>query len=108
MIIKTNLIPKDFNAITFWPFILIRPNCINNKGLINHEMVHYKEQGILVIIWWIRYLLSKKFRLAAEVRAYKIQMECNGITLYEAANMLTKYNLGIDINKAYDYLNKKD
>ena len=106
MIIKTNLIPKNFDAFTCWPFIFIRPNCINNKGLINHEMVHYNEQGFLSLYWIAKYFLSKKFRLEAEVRAYKTQMNLGGITLHHAANMLTKYNLGIDINKAYDYLNK--
>jgi hypothetical protein len=108
MIIKTNLIPTGFDALTFWPFIFIKPNCIHNKGLIKHEMVHYKEQGILVLVWWFRYLVSKKFRLQAEVRAYRVQMKYGGITLHHAATMLTKYKLGIDINKAYDYLNMKE
>lgn len=104
MLVKTDLIPKGFDAFTFWPFIFIRPKCINDQGLIKHEMVHYKEQGVLSIPWLIRYFLSKKFRLAAEVRAYRVQIACEGITLVAAAKLLTTYRLGISFEEAKSYL----
>lgn len=100
MLIKTNWLMKDFDAFTCWPFIFIRPNQVNNKGLVAHEMVHYKEQGVLSLVWLAMYFCSKKFRLEAEVRAYKVQIGVGGISLEEAANMLTKYRLGIDFRQA--------
>lgn len=108
MLVKTDLIPKGFDAFTCWPFIFIRPKYISNEGLIKHEMVHYKEQGLLSIPWLIQYFLSKKFRLAAEVRAYKVQIACDGITLMGAAVLLTTYRLGISLEEAMNALMEED
>lgn len=95
MIIETNLIKKGFGAFTVYPFIFIRPDQVDNHGLVTHETVHYLEQKkSWVIPWLLRYWLSKEFRLAAEVRAYKDQMAAGGITLKGALNMLEKY--GVD------------
>ncbi len=101
MLVKTNRLPRDFAAFTCWPFIFIRPSMIGNTGLISHEMVHYNEQGFLSLFWLARYFLSKKFRLEAEVRAYKVQIACNGISIHNAANMLLKYKLDLTIEQAY-------
>lgn len=101
MIIQTNLIPAEFDAITIWPFIFIRPDNANDKALIAHEMVHYIEQrNCGVLPWLIRYALSKKFRLMAEVRGYKKQIQIGGITTTEAANYLVEYGTGISFNDA--------
>jgi hypothetical protein len=89
---------KGFDAFTFWPlpFIFVRPSAAEDKGLIEHELVHYREQRwVLTLPWFILYGLSKKFRLNAEVRAYKRQIEVGGITAGKAAGLLTKYGLGI-------------
>jgi hypothetical protein len=134
MIIATNFVPAGFDAITLWPVILVRPGQRGNIPLIEHELVHYREQapswlctvaliGIclgagLPIYWWLiplsimanpavwglRYLLSKKFRLAAEVRAYRRQIELGGITAGQAAQMLTRYRLGITLAQAQEAL----
>lgn len=104
MIIKTNLIPSGFDAMTLWPFILVRPTQADNKGLIEHELVHYREQSFLTPIWWLRYLLIKSFRLNAEVRAYKRQIEVNGISIFTAASYLTKYHLNITVDDAIKLL----
>jgi hypothetical protein len=100
MIIKTTLVPKPYWAITVWPFILIRPEHAADKALIIHEMVHYHEQGILVPIWWIRYALSKTFRVASEVRAYKAQIAAGGLTVEDAAWWLIKYDDTLSISQA--------
>lgn len=104
MIIKTNLIPKGYQAMSVWPFILVLPEFSDNIGLIEHEMVHYKEQAWVVPIWWARYLLSKSFRQAAEVRAYKRQIEVGGISKEWAAAMLCTYGLNITQTQAFDLL----
>lgn len=44
MLIKTHFIPKGRDAIAVCPFIFIRPEKANDRGLIEHEKVHYKEQ----------------------------------------------------------------
>lgn len=100
MIIKTTLVPSPYWAMTIWPFILVRPEHINDKPLLVHEMVHYDEQGLLAPIWWARYLLSVKFRVAAEVRAYKAQIATGGLSIIEAANWLVTYDKSLTFDDA--------
>jgi hypothetical protein len=104
MIIKTTLIKKPFQAISIWPVILVLPDQADNAGLIEHELVHYREQAWIAPLWWLRYVLSKSFRLAAEVRAYKRQIEVGGITRLTAAAMLLNYGLGITLEQALQLL----
>lgn len=104
MIIKTTLIKNPFQAITVWPVIFVLPDQADNVGLIEHEMVHYREQAWIAPLWWLRYVLSKSFRLAAEVRAYKRQIEVGGITRLTAAVMLLNYGLGITLEEAFKEL----
>ena len=105
MIITTTFVPAGFDAITFWPVILVRPSQRSNLPLIEHELVHYREQAWITPVWVLRYLLSRKFRLAAEVRAYRRQIELGGITQDQAANLLTHYRLGITHAQAFQSLN---
>ena len=101
MIIYTNLIPSKFNGMTAWPFIFIRKSSRYDKGLLVHEMVHYNEQRkAYVIPWLLKYIFSKKFRLEAEVRAYKVQIYQKGISLHSAARMLMNYRVDVTFDDA--------
>lgn len=104
MIICTNLIPKGFSAISLWPFIFVRPEHRSDTALIEHELVHYREQAWVTPLWVILYLVSRKFRLAAEVRAYTRQIEVGGVTREQAAQALLSYRLGITLGKAMQVL----
>lgn len=105
MIIQTKFIPAEFDAVTIWPFIFVRPGKQPDTGLIEHELVHYREQiRMLILPWLLAYFLSKRFRLDAEVRAYKRQMEVGGISRESAASMLLRYRLGITYSGAMDAL----
>lgn len=107
MIVKSNL-PKLFNAwaTTIAPFIFVVPEHANNVPLLEHEKIHYKEQlKWLILPWWIAYLASSKFRLNAEVRAYKKQIELGGCTVEQAAHWLsTNYFLDITQQEAEELL----
>lgn len=102
MIVKTKFIPKGFQAMSLWPFILVLPEHSSNTGLIEHELVHYREQAWVTPIWWFKYIFNKSFRLAAEVRAYKRQIAVGGITKESAVLMLLQYNLGISYSEALE------
>jgi len=104
VIISTRFIPRGFAAMTVWPLILVRPECRHDNALIEHELVHYREQAWITPWWMVRYLLSKKFRLAAEIRAYRVQIALDGITHAAAAHMLTQYRLGITFTEALEAL----
>ena len=73
-------------------------------ALIEHELVHYREQAWILPAWVLLYLVSRKFRLAAEVRAYARQIELGGVTREQAAHALQSYHLGITLEKAMQAL----
>ena len=100
MIVSTRLIPKGFSACSLWPFIFMRPEERRNAALIEHELVHYREQAWVMPLWVLLYLVSRKFRLAAEVRAYSRQIELGGIAPGQAAQALLGYQLGITLDQA--------
>jgi hypothetical protein len=98
VIVPTRFIPQCFDAVTCWPFIFVRPEWRQDAALIEHEMVHYKEQrNCGVLPWLLLYACSKAFRLGAEVRGYKAQIKAHGITADEAAQYLMRY--GTDITR---------
>lgn len=105
MIVKTNF-ARIFgaDAITIFPFIFTA--LPEDLCLTKHEMVHYKEQMyVLVLPWWLAYLFFSSFRLKAEVRAYKVQIACGGITVQQAAIYLSRnYMLNISAYQAFVYL----
>jgi hypothetical protein len=107
MIIKTNL-PKLFNAwaLTIAPFIFVIPGHANDQALIAHEKVHFNEQlRWLILPWWIAYLLNSSFRLRAEVRGYKVQINQGGCSVQQAALWLsTNYRLNITQQQAEQLL----
>ncbi len=108
MIIQTNIVKKGFDAFTCWPFIFIRPEYATNKGLIEHEMVHYKEQRACgVIPWLLRYAFSKKFRLAAELRGYKRQIDLGYMTINRAAEYLVNYGVDLSLTEAIALLRQR-
>lgn len=105
VIIQTNHIPDGFDAITVWPFIFMRPSEAADVALVAHEMVHYVEQrNCGVLPWLLRYMVSKKFRLAAEVRGYQKQIKIGGISVEAAASYLTQYRTGISQAEAIKML----
>lgn len=104
MIVSTHLIPKGFSAYSLWPFIFVRPEHRSNIALIEHELVHYREQAWIMPVWVLLYLVSRKFRLAAEVRAYTREIEMGVVTREQAAHALLSYRLGITFGKAMQAL----
>ncbi len=100
MIISTNMIFRGFSAFSLWPFIFVRPEYRNDAALIEHEMVHYREQAWVMPVWVLLYLASRKFRLAAEVRAYKREIALGAVTHEQAAHALMGYRLGITLDRA--------
>ena len=101
MIVCTNLVFKGFSGFSLWPFIFVRPEHRSDIALIEHELVHYREQAWIMPVWVMLYLVSRKFRLAAEVRAYNRQIELGGLSKAEtAAHALLIYRLGTTYEKA--------
>jgi hypothetical protein len=100
-VITTRWVPRGFDALTVWPWIFIRPGALDRPGLMVHEMVHYREQREWWVLPWLAaYLCSRRFRIAAEVRAYQAQIDCGGISVEGAAECLTHYRTRISREEA--------
>lgn len=84
--------------------ILIRPEHSEDSRLIAHESTHQNQmRKSNAFVFWIKYLCSRKFRLAAEVEAYKVQI-LHGAPIITCASHLTRYGLGITQAQAMELL----
>ncbi len=56
---------SSFNALTIWPFIILKnKNLKDNKVIINHEKIHLRQQiEMLWFIYFIWYLLEFSINL---------------------------------------------
>jgi len=61
--------------------------------LIAHEETHIRQQKnkLLGLVWWTRYVFSKKFRLSQELEAYRSQYKVSGdpMVLHQIAKDLS-------------------
>jgi len=64
VIVTKYLIPKGYNGLTLFPFVMIRSDFDKgNKVLVNHEKIHIKQQiQMLVLPFLIWYMLEFLFR----------------------------------------------
>ena len=103
-------IPTKFAGFTILFVVLIRPEYINDIGLLTHELVHVKQFWSTFGLMPILYLLSREYRLQYEVEAYRAQMACyidDRSALF--ASFLTKnYRLKITQEQAKELLLKKE
>ena len=104
MIVKTSLIPRPYDGVTVWPFIFVRPEKADNQSLINHEMIHYREQAWITPWWLLKYFFSRDFKLNAEARAYAVQVKSGSMSKEEAARWLTTYDSSLDQTTALGLL----
>lgn len=77
--------------------------------LIEHELVHIRQMKE-VRFWWIKYLLSKKFRFRMELEAYRRQYDMLGTPEWREhiAGILSGpvYGYMVSKERAYDLLEK--
>jgi hypothetical protein len=111
MIFVTNsnfLIPKEFATIARGPFIFVRPEFKDDKGLIAHEFVHVSQFWRTFCLHGLFYLFSDSYKLKSEVEAYKAQLAFAPEQLPRLAESLaTKYDLGITQERAMELLLEK-
>jgi len=103
-------IPPKFDAITIGTYIFARPSVRLQKGIIEHEKVHVRQFKKEPIIFWFKYLFSKKYRFEYESEAYATSIR-NGMEIEVAVNILrTKYKLNVTREHCLDtilkYLNR--
>lgn len=79
-----------FDAITIWPFIVVRKGCDSDLALIAHEKAHLIDQrNWFVLPWFVMYFLSPRFRFTAEVIGHAAQVKAGGCRVQWAAATIT-------------------
>ncbi|WP_026704136.1 hypothetical protein [Flavobacterium soli] len=65
VIVTKYLIPKGYNGLTLFPFVMLRNNSDKeNKVLLNHEKIHIRQQlELLILPFFLLYFLEYLFRL---------------------------------------------
>ena len=90
-------IPARFSAVTYGPVILIRPQCKEDRGLLEHELTHRRQWLRTLTVHSLLYALSPSYRLRAEAEAYAKQLEYTPSKPIDAFAFFicTKYNLDV-------------
>lgn len=113
LLIKTDLMPKKHDAMFLgFGITIIRPKHANNTALIAHEQEHSSQFNKLFLLFPLRYLCSRKYRLLYEARAYAAQVNASPEHLRpqrhkDAAQALANnYDLEIDRHRAWETIRK--
>lgn len=68
-------LPKRFHAITLYPFIFLRRGGAENEILLNHELIHLRQQAELLILpfylWYLIEYLCKLIIYRSHYKAYR-------------------------------------
>lgn len=92
---------KGFAAKTWWFFVLIRKDKMDDNALIKHEEVHISQTWRLPIIHNIWYNLSDRYRLKCELEAYAVHVREHPMQHWDhyidhfANSIANNYNLSI-------------
>lgn len=98
-------IPKEHDACTRGPCIFIRPECRGDIGLLEHEKVHVSQWLRTLGIHSVLYLVSRKYRLSAEVEAYRKQLVYSpGCADLFAGFVAGRYGLDVTVGQAKQLL----
>nr|WP_293873783.1 hypothetical protein [Flavobacterium sp.] len=64
VVVSKYLIPKGFDGLAIYPFILVSQNHLKqNLVIINHEKIHIRQQlELLILLFFIWYSLEFLFR----------------------------------------------
>lgn len=82
--------------------VFLQPARKDDKALLEHEKVHAAQmQRVGMLAFWWRYLTDPKFRLTAELEAYRVQLRMQpGRVNSFAETLATKYRLNITAAEA--------
>lgn len=73
IIVSKYLTPKNYSALTIYPFIILKhQNLKNDSFLIHHENIHISQQKeLLWVFFFIAYFLEYVFQLLRYKNHYK-------------------------------------
>jgi hypothetical protein len=77
-LIRTTWLPGKIVGLSLGFAVLLDPRYFTDEPTIRHELVHCRQfwrQGL--VLHFLRYWLSKSYRLKAEVEAFREELACN-------------------------------
>ena len=65
LIVQPQLLRKNFNGMTLWPFIVLRHKGQKEDAVfLNHEQIHLRQQAeLLLVLFYVWYAIEFLFRL---------------------------------------------
>ena len=109
LVFYVDTLPKTFGGVTYGPIILILERLRGDEGIRQHELMHVRQWCWTLFTLQILYWLFLKFKLWAEVKAYRKQMQyyADDRSWQFAGFIATKYGLKITQYDAQRLLDKK-
>ena len=104
---------KKFGGKSYGPVILIKEKYKEDKGLLEHELVHSKQFYVTLGIAGLLYLLLPRVKYAAELAAYRVQLGYASDSYREKAIarfttfIVSNYNLNVEVNSTMNDLKTK-
>lgn len=87
VVVNQYFLRKGFNAITLWPFVVVRNEQLRrNQRLLNHERIHFRQQFEMLVlpfyVWYvveflIRWLHYKQRHLAYRAISFEKEAYLN-------------------------------
>ncbi len=66
-IIRLNILPSGYKAITLGPFIFVKPGATMTEADINHEKIHWRQEiEMLILFFYLWYCVEFLIRLIVE------------------------------------------
>jgi hypothetical protein len=105
LVFYTDNLPENVGGRAHGPVILIKKKHRDDKGIHEHELEHVKQWCVTLTLHPLLYKFSKKYRLWAELRAYKKQLKHNPENRVTYAGFVaTRYGLDLWPNDVYEML----
>ena len=89
LLVYTDRLPQNSNGCANGPIIRIRPAYKGDEGLKQHEICHVHQWWRTLGLHSLLYLVSKRYRLRAEVEAYREQLKYNPENILKYAHWLS-------------------
>ena len=99
LILYTDSLPEGVGGCANGPVVRIRPKYRDDEGILHHELTHVWQYWLTLSLHPLLYLFVRRYRLWAEVQAYRVQARHPpGLSCVDAAARLAspRYDLGLD------------
>ncbi len=78
IIFSDKLLPESASAYSYVVVVVIRPRERDNELILAHELIHCRQFFRTLGLHAPLYYFSKKYRLKAELEAYRVQVAAKG------------------------------